>query len=114
MLRQRLSSLPVPVIAVAVAVLALVLASCGGWQGMPIDAVEADGRRLLVGVHCEDDARVQVEESADEVVLSLQGKGRLLGECADAIEVLLDEPPGDRTVIDKANGEPMVVEAIQR
>lgn len=87
---------------------AAVFAGCGGdeWRATEIGLVEVADQRLIVGPHCNDDARVTAEETDEEILVSFEVKGEVEGECYGVAEVVLDEPVGDRTLIDAATGEP--------
>ena len=86
-----------------VALVALLASACSiGWQDQQISTVEVldDERTLVVGYHCDADASVEAEETADEVRLTFRVSGAYRGDCADAEEVKLDAPLAGRRVID--------------
>ena len=86
----------------------VILSACGvGWKDNRISEVTVgeDGRTLTVGWHCHLDASVNAIETADEVRLSFRVYDRSKGDCADAEQVTLDEPVGNRTIIDDATGK---------
>jgi hypothetical protein len=93
-------------------VVALLLASsCGlGWKDQLISTVEVSGdeRTLVVGYHCDVDASLDAEETADEVRLRFRVYGGNRGDCADVEQVELDSPLGDRQVIDASKDEAIV------
>lgn len=84
------------------------LAGCGGdeWTPTEIGLVEVADDRLIVGPHCNEDARVTADEAESEIRVSFEVKGDTQGECYGVAEVMLDKPVGDRTVIDVATDEP--------
>lgn len=84
------------------------LAGCGDdeWTPTEIGIVEVVGERLIVGPHCNEDARVTADEAESEIRVSFEVKGDSQGECYGVAEVTLSEPIGDRTVIDVATDQP--------
>lgn len=94
---------------------ALCAAGCGiGWQDLTISQVSVgeEDRTLTVGWHCHEDSSVTVEETPDEVRLRLRAYS-YRGDCAEGTVVTLQEPLGDRTVIDATTGtavEPCTVD----
>jgi hypothetical protein len=89
-----------------VVTLAALLAACGiGWEDQPISrvAVAQDDRTLTVGWHCHMDSSLTVEESPDEVRLLLSAYS-YKGDCADAEQITLRDPLGDRALIDASTG----------
>lgn len=72
--------------------------------------MDEPGRQLVVGTHCQDNARVQVQETDAEVVLSLEVKGTNQDDCGDFVVVVLEEPLGDRRLVDKATGDRVIPE----
>ena len=98
------SAISTRAVALAVAVLA---AGCGiGWEDQAISGVSVseDGRTLTVAWQCHLDSSVTAEESADEVRLQLRVYS-YKGDCADVEVVTLQEPLGDRTIIDASTGQ---------
>ena len=90
-----------------VALLLFVVGGCGGdgWEAKPIDRVEPDGDRIVVGGPCHPDARATAEETGDRVEVTMEVKGDHLGDCYGTAVVQLDRPLGDRTVVDRTTGE---------
>lgn len=91
-------------LALAVAVLA---AGCGvGWEDQPISRVSVaeDGRTLTVAWQCHLDSSVTADETPDEVRLLFRVYS-YEGDCADVEVVTLQEPLGDRTIIDASTGQ---------
>jgi hypothetical protein len=88
-------------------------AACGvGWHDQAIGEVTApDERTLMVGVHCNPDASVEVSETDQEVVLKLRVYDDSMGDCASFERVELESPLADRTVIDGVTGERVRVRA---
>ena len=71
-----------------------------------------DGTRLEVGVGtCNQDPNVTAVETADEVRLSSNEKVPRgdSADCADADNVMLEQPLGERKVIDEATGKVLQV-----
>jgi hypothetical protein len=91
-------------VALAVAVLA---AGCGiGWEDQAISRVSVgeDGRTLTVAWQCHLDSSVTAEETPDEVRLLFRVYS-YRGDCAGVEVVTLQEPLGDRTIIDASTGQ---------
>lgn len=84
-----------------------VLVGCSAevWEAKPIDRVEPDGDRIVVGGPCHPEARATAEETGDRVEVTMEVKGDYLGDCYGTAVVQLDRPLGDRTVVDKTTGE---------
>lgn len=95
--------------------LMLVLASCSSSRGADVKQgwQSPGGTRisLLIG-SCNANPRSRVEETEREVrvrVRVTKQKGNA-GDCADADEIILSEPLGDRLLIDEFDGEPVPVD----
>jgi hypothetical protein len=88
---------------------ALLVSGCGmGWEDLSIGSVSVagDGRSLEVGWYCHEQAVVDVEESENEVRLTLRARG-YRGDCATAETVVLSLPLDGRRVIDATTGAPI-------
>ncbi len=97
-------------------VLLLLLASCSPAQGRaprPIVAwsVAGDVLQLVVDT-CHGDPRATVEETDDEVTVTIVSTRHDPGDaCQDTVEVTLEAPLGSRTLVDGTSGhEPEPVE----
>lgn len=76
-----------------------------GWDERPITEVWVEGPdRLVVLGHCHHVARVAVDTGDDVVELRLQTRGPPRGDCLTGVDVALDEPLGDRLLLDVATG----------
>lgn len=92
--------------------LALGLAACAqSEEAVPISGdVRALGpSQLEVVVGCFEDVRVEVDEGPAEVEIRGYGQGRLGGDCASTETVTLEEPLGDRRLVDGKTGRPVDV-----
>jgi hypothetical protein len=90
------------------ALLPAVLAGCGDdWRSHPIWSYDLETEsRLTVEGHCNDDGRVVVvDQDGERVELRLEVQGERRGDCLSCPEVTLDEPLGDRTVVDASRDE---------
>jgi hypothetical protein len=101
------------------------ISACGTANGTPTpEAVttpisinelfgDPDDRRLALGVNsCQDDPKVDAVETDDEVRLTVTIVGERSGlECQDSVDVVLNEPLGNRQVRDMATQEIVVIEA---
>lgn len=98
---------------VSVAVAALILAACT--RTAPIVEVmlpEGDPQTLIVGVNtCNADPRVAVVEGEQSITLTVRADRQPFGsdDCADSLSVPLEEPLGDRRVVDDVTGEELAV-----
>ena len=79
------------------------------WRGAEVVVVEPRGSRLWVGIEtCGGERRVRiVEQSADRVVVQGWIRWNTHNDCYDLGDevVELDEPLGDRQVIDAETGD---------
>lgn len=67
---------------------------------------------LTVGVNtCNASPRAAVMETDRQISITVRSDRQPLGsdDCADSIDIELDEPLGDRRVIDGASGDELVV-----
>jgi hypothetical protein len=97
---------------VLLALLAVIapLGGCGDPSSGPreIESLQMEDEDTLRGqvLSCQADVYVEVEESFEEVVLSVTVEGDTPADCIDGDFVAdLDEPLGDREVIDGTSGE---------
>jgi len=104
------------------AVMLLTLTACAGSTPLVDDVENArlsdDGRSLTVTVLqgvCEEGARrLTVTEAADEVRVRVDGARVLSGDCRSLgvlseLTAQLDEPLGERVLVDDSDGEPVDV-----
>lgn len=106
-----------PLRGASVTALLVLLASCSPVEGQrgprPIVAWSVSGDVLqLVVDTCHGDPRATVEETDDEVTVTVVSTRHDPGDaCQDVVEVTLREPLGSRTLIDGLSGqEPEPVE----
>lgn len=98
---------------VSVAVAALILAACTRTATI-VEVVLPDGasQTLVVGVDtCNADPRVAVVEDGQSITLTVRADRHPFGsdDCADSVSVPLDEPLGDRHVLDGVTGDELGV-----
>lgn len=78
-----------------------------------LEAVESgDGRLTLTIKTCDGDPQVeQMDEGADEVRIDVRSTHYLWGsdECLDQLDVQLDEPLGERELVDVETGDVVAV-----
>jgi hypothetical protein len=91
----------------------LLLAGCADDRAdrsiMRVDVVANDGRTLWVAVaSCNGNPGIEVDQSATQVVLRARG-GTTNNDCGDIVCVQLEEPLGERAVLDGTTGEPVAV-----
>lgn len=85
-------------------------------ETVPISVVEttADPHVFLAApASCNQDARVQVRETATTVTLTATRNRQFCGatgDCQDLVEFELEAPLGNRQFVDGARGEPLGVE----
>ncbi len=95
-------------------VLALVVAACGLLADKAvIDGawVSDDGMRLeLIVLTCGARHDPEVAATADEVRITVWYSNESVGDsCADGVTITLEDPLGDRIVIDSATGDVVAV-----
>ena len=67
-------------------------------------------RELSMGVSsCRADVEAEVVETATEVRVTVTATGGLAEDCADGLEVQLDQPLDGRQVVDGASGQALEV-----
>lgn len=68
--------------------------------------VQGDEQRLSLGVDtCNADHRVDVEETATEVTVTVTARNDTSDDCQDGLEVRLREPLDGRSLIDGESGQ---------
>jgi hypothetical protein len=90
------------------ALVAVLAAGCAlAWNDAPISmvAVDQDETSLIVGYHCHMDSSLEAEETSEEVRLTFRTYDEPRGDCADFERVELDEPLGQRRLIDTSTGD---------
>ena len=98
---------------------ALSAAGCGGGvRDAPVTALQfigTDGRVLTVGIDsCNAEPTLVIGEQSDaRVVLAATAERNAGGDCADGGVVTLDEPLGDRALLDATTGAPLIVDGVQ-
>ena len=58
---------------------------------------------------CHDQIRLEVDQEPDRVTIRGLGEGRIDGDCGSLVTTTLDEPLGDRTLIDAGSGRVLTV-----
>ncbi len=97
-----------------VALFALSATSCSqGYELVEIMEFEESQPQLLrvVTSSCTGGAHVTIEvaQSSEQIVIGIRPHDEDLEECADAWAVGIQEPVGEREVIDASSGEPVSV-----
>ena len=100
------------VVALAVASVAT-LAACSSPVTILGVGLSADGTVLTLSLSaCSADLVVEHSVDDEAVMILVRERGSFLGSggenCADEYTIVLDEPLGDRTVIDEQTGQPLV------
>jgi hypothetical protein len=96
--------------AVVLAAFPVALAGCAeDWTTLPIRSYDVEAeRRVTVEGHCNEDGRVVVVDEDDgRVELRLEIRGERRGDCLDCPSATLDEPLGERAVVDASTGDPV-------
>lgn len=97
----------------AVAIGGMLLSGCGAADPRIIEVYGEPSSYLVEAAvnTCNQHPRLFVEESVDQVVVTLIVNDLDLnrGDCSDGAVVTLGEPLGERVVIDGATGEPLNV-----
>src|SRR5687767_8361904 len=87
---------------------ALFVVGCAGAEKVHISlaTLAGDGRTLELGVaSCGASHTVDVDESADEVRVTVTAEGGSQNDCMDSVEAVLQEGLDDRRLIDGATGD---------
>lgn len=91
---------PLSIVAVA-----LLVSACGsGRTELPVAGVSVDGSRIAVYDWCHDDPTLEVDEDPAAVEIRFSVREESGGDCFSCTEVTLEEPLGDRAVIDASTG----------
>jgi len=91
---------PLPIVAVA-----LLVSACGsGRTELPVAGVSVDGSRIAVYDWCHDGPTLEASEDSSTVELRFSVREETGGDCFSCTEVTLEEPLGDRPVIDASTG----------
>ena len=88
----------------------MLLVSCSTNPEISEAYLSADGKTIDLGVNsCNDDLSVQVIESETTVEVTVTAKNDTNDACSDAIKITLEQPMGDRLLIDGSTGETLRV-----
>ncbi len=76
--------------------------------------VSPDGRSIAVAVDsCNAEPVVEiVEQSADRVVVLAIAERNAGGDCTDVVSVILNEPLGDRRLVDGSTGDDVITDGM--
>ena len=92
--------------AILVAALALVLAGCSTNPEITEVYLRSDGVTIEVGVNtCNADLNAVVVESDTTVKMTITAENDTTDDCADSIAITLDQPMGDRQLINGSTGD---------
>lgn len=97
---------------VAAGVAVALVAGCGEDEtSVPISGgvVAIGDSELRVTLGCYDSGRVEVEEGPEQIELRGFAEGKIDGDCATTATANLEEPLGDRMVIDGKTGRSIEV-----
>ena len=101
---------------VAALAAAMLLPACV--RSAPVQRVEvtsADERTLLVEVAaCQASLQIDTDENDERVRIAVRARGGAGGDCAQLFELTLDEPLGDRAVIDAVTEQEVSVSRLSR
>ena len=70
------------------------------WHQRMILTFEVRGTQVVAGSHCEEEARLRVEEHTDRVELTFEVRGARRDDCADVAVATLSRELGDRALVD--------------
>jgi hypothetical protein len=88
-----------------VALLAMVLSACSANADILEASTQGDERTLnLIVDTCNADLTTEVEESRSRVVVTLKARNDTSDDCLDGVVVHLDQPLGDRRLLDGGTG----------
>ena len=99
--------------------LGLPLVACGS-ETLVVQELHGDPKSTLLdmGVStCNRDPWVEIEETSDEVRLTVHGEeatGTGTDDCQDGVKVTLEAPLGTRTVVDTATDEALEVLPLEK
>ena len=92
--------------AILVAALALVLTGCSTNPEITEVYLRSDGVTIEVGVNtCNADLNAVVVESDTTVKMTITAENDTTDDCADSIAITLDQPMGDRQLINGSTGD---------
>ena len=75
------------------------------WHQRMILSFDVQGTQVVAGSHCEEEARLRVEEHTDRVELTFEVRGARRGDCDDVAVATLSQVLGDRALIDTDTGQ---------
>ena len=76
---------------------------------LEVEVTSSDGRELLVDVGaCQASLQIDTDENDERVRIAVRARGGG-GDCSQAFRLTLDEPLGDREVIDAVTEEAVPV-----
>jgi outer membrane murein-binding lipoprotein Lpp len=85
----------------AVALLAMLLSACSANADILEASTQGDERTLnLIVDTCNADLTIEVEESRSRVVVTVKARNDTSDDCLDGVVVHLDQPLGDRRLLD--------------
>jgi hypothetical protein len=88
-----------------VALLAMVLSACSANTDILEASTQGDERTLnLIVDTCNADLTTKVEESRSRVVVTVKARNDTSDDCLDGVVVHLDQPLGDRRLLDGGTG----------
>jgi hypothetical protein len=88
-----------------VALLAMVLSACSANTDILEASTQGDERTLnLIVDSCNADLTTEVEESRSRVVVTVKARNDTSDDCLDGVVVHLDQPLGDRRLLDGGTG----------
>jgi hypothetical protein len=88
-----------------VALLGMLLSGCSASAHILEASIQGDGRtlNLIVGT-CNADLTTEVDESRSQVVVTVTARNDTSDDCLDGVVVHLDQPLGDRQLLDGVTG----------
>lgn len=93
--------------------LGIVTAACSLFpKEADITSVSVEGEaQLALGVNtCNADLRAGIDETEDEIVITVTARNNSSNDRADQLIVDLAEPIGDRSVVDGSDGQELLVD----
>ncbi len=86
---------------------ATILVACSSTEAHIMEASEGrNGRTLHLGVgSCNAQLSARIEESPSRVTVTVTATDDTNDDCADALVIHLDEPLGERSLVDGVTGE---------
>lgn len=90
--------------------LLILLAACSSTAQIFEAYVTEDGRELQLGVNsCNADLKVEVREDEERVAIRVTVRNDTMDDCMDGVTVALEEPLGERELVDAATGQAVPV-----